>query len=74
MAKRTSLGHAGGDDNLFVWTVFIVLLALFAAACWIGSFYVFGHPENAFSYRVLRSLGKVDQPKRFKLTAAPRGQ
>jgi hypothetical protein len=74
MAKRTSLGHAGGDDNLFVWTVFIILLALFAAACWIGSFHVFGHPENAFSYRVLRSLGKVDPPKRFKLTAAPRGQ
>ena len=74
MAKRSSLGPAGGDDNLFAWTVFIVLLALFAAGCWIGSFYVFGHPENAFSYRMLRSLGKIDPPKRFKLTAAPRGQ
>ena len=74
MARRTSLGHPGGDDNLFAWTVFIILLALFAAGCWIGSFYVFGHPENAFSYRVLRSLGKIDPPKRFKLTAAPRGQ
>jgi len=74
MPKRSSLGHSGGDDNLFAWTIFIVFLALFAAGCWIGSFYVFGHPENGFSYRVLRSLGKIDPPKRFKLTAAPRGQ
>ena len=74
MPKRSSLGHSGGDDNLFAWTIFIIFLALFAAGCWIGSFYVFGHPENAFSYRVLRSLGKIDPPKRFKLTAAPRGQ
>jgi|SanBayMetagenome_1026888.scaffolds.fasta_scaffold02371_5 hypothetical protein len=64
----------GNDDNLLAWTIFIVLLAVFAAFCWVGSFYVFGHPENAFSYRVLRSLGKIDAPKRFKLTAAPRGQ
>lgn len=74
MARRASIGSRGDDDNLLAWTIFIAFLALFAAGCWIGSFYVFGHPENAFSYRVLRSLGKIDAPKRFKLTAAPRGQ
>lgn len=74
MPRRSSIGSRGDDDNLLAWTIFIVFLALFAAGCWVGSFYVFGHPENAFSYRVLRSLGKIDAPKRFKLTAAPRGQ
>ena len=74
MPRRPSIGSRGDDDNLLAWTIFIAFLALFAAGCWIGSFYVFGHPENAFSHRVLRSLGKIDAPKRFKLTAAPRGQ
>ena len=74
MPRRPSIGSRGDGDNLLAWTIFIAFLALFAAGCWIGSFYVFGHPENAFSYRVLRSLGKIDEPKRFKLTAAPRGQ
>lgn len=74
MSRRPSIAGRGDDDNLLAWTIFIVVLAIFAAFCWVGSFYVFGHPENAFSYRVLRSLGKIDAPKRFKLTAAPRGQ
>lgn len=63
-----------GQDNLVAWTIFIIFLAVFAAVSWIGSFYVFGHPENALSYRILHSLGKIDSPKRFELTAAPRGQ
>jgi hypothetical protein len=65
---------AAGADNLFGWTIFIVLLALFAAFCWIGSFYVFGHPEKGGSYSLLRKLGKIDAPKRFELTSAPRGK
>lgn len=63
-----------GSDSLFGWTIFIILLAGFALLSWIGSFYIFGHPENAFSYRVLRTLGKIEAPRRFELTAAPRGQ
>ncbi len=74
MLRRPSIGGRGGGDNLLAWTIFIVFLALFAVVCWVGSFYVFGHPENAFSYRVLRSLGKIDAPQRFELTAAPRGR
>lgn len=61
-------------DGLFGWTVFIVVLAVFAAFCWIGSFYVFGHPEKELSYSLLRKLGKIDAPKRFELTSAPRGK
>jgi hypothetical protein len=59
--------------NLFAWTIIILLLIAFAIACWIFSFYVFGHPENAFSYSVLTKLKKLEAPKRFELTSAPRG-
>lgn len=62
------------DGSLFIWTVIILLLIGFAITCWIGSFYIFGHPELPFSYRILNKLKKLDPPKRFELTAAPRGE
>jgi len=61
-------------DHLFLWTVFILLLIGFAMACWLGSFYVFGHPENVQSYKILQKLHKLDPPKRFEITAAPPGE
>ena len=61
-------------DNLFIWTVFILLLIGFAFACWLGSFYIFGHPENARSYKMLKKLHKIEPPRRFELTAAPPGE
>lgn len=63
-----------GKDNLFLWTLFILLLIGVAAACWMGSFYVFGHPEDPRFYKVLRKMGKLDAPKRFEVTAAPPGE
>ena len=62
------------NGSLFAWTVFILLLCGVAVACWIGTFYVFSHPEQAFSYRILAKLHKLDPPKRFALTAAPAGE
>ncbi len=62
-----------GKDNLFLWTVFILLLIGVAFACWLGSFYIFGHPENPKAYRILKKLHKLEAPKRFEVTAAPRG-
>ena len=62
------------DASLFIWTVVILLLIGFAIACWIGSFYIFGHPEKPFSYQILNKLKKLDSPKRFELTGAPRGE
>src|SRR6516164_7078486 len=62
------------NDNLFGWTVFILLLCGFAVACWIGTFYVFNHPEQPFNYQLLSKLKKLDSPKRFELTAAPSGE
>jgi hypothetical protein len=61
-------------DNLFIWTVFILLLIGIAFACWLGSFYVFGHPEEARSYRILKKLKKIEPPRRFDITAAPLGE
>ena len=63
-----------GHDNLFAWTVFILLLTGFAIACWLGSFYIFGHPEYPRSYSILKKLKKIDPPKRFELTSAPPGE
>jgi hypothetical protein len=61
-------------DNLFIWTVFILLLIGIAFACWLGSFYIFGHPEEARSYRILKKLKKIEAPRRFDVTAAPLGE
>ncbi|MHA3774706.1 hypothetical protein ACXR0O_24550 [Verrucomicrobiota bacterium sgz303538] len=61
-------------DNLFLWTVFILLLIGVAFACWLGSFYIFGHPEQPKPYKILKKLGKVEPPKRFEVTAAPPGE
>ena len=63
-----------GRDNLFLWTVFILLLIGGAFACWLGSFYIFGHPEDPRSYRILKKMGKIETPQRFEVTAAPPGE
>ena len=61
-------------DNLFLWTVGIILLIGIALACWLGSYYIFGHPEKPDSYHILKDvLHKLEPPKRFVLTAAPPG-
>lgn len=62
------------DGSLFIWTIIILLLIGFAIGCWIFSFYIFGHPEKAVSYSILTKLKKLDAPKRFEITAAPKGE
>jgi hypothetical protein len=72
-------GHSGhrsrsANDGLFGWTVFIFLLTGFVFLCWMGSYYIFSHPEKASNYRLLLRLHKIDPPQRFEITAAPRGE
>jgi hypothetical protein len=62
------------ESGLFGWTVLILIFIGIAIACWIGSFYIFGHPEKPLSHQILTRLKKIDPPKRFELTAAPRGE
>ena len=61
-------------DNLFIWTVVIILLIGLALACWLGSYYLFGHPEKPESYHFLQKIHKIEPPKRFMLTQAPAGE
>ena len=60
--------------NYFAWTIAILLLTGFALVAWLGSFYIFSQPERPDSYRILQRLHKIEQPKRFELTAAPAGE
>ncbi|MEY2545742.1 MAG: hypothetical protein QOG48_859 [Verrucomicrobiota bacterium] len=60
--------------NYFGWTVAILLLSGITLAAWLLSFYIFGQPERPESYHVLQKLHKIDPPKRFELTAAPKGE
>jgi hypothetical protein len=65
---------SAGRDNLFLWTVFLLLLAGLVFGCWLGSFYIFEHPENPRAYRLLKRLNKLPPPVRFALTKAPAGE
>jgi len=62
------------EGGLFGWTVLILIFIAIAITCWIGSFYIFGHPEKPFSHEILTKLKKIEAPKRFELTEAPRGE
>ncbi|MFZ4116688.1 MAG: hypothetical protein ACOYK6_08235 [Chthoniobacterales bacterium] len=70
--RRRAMPH--GFDSMFAWTLFIFLLIGFTLFCWMGSFYVFGHPEKAANYNLLKRLHKLEDPQRFQITAAPRGE
>lgn len=65
--------QASPITSILLWSIGLLLLVTFAIASWIGSFYIFGHPEESFSYKILQSLKKIEAPKRFELTAAPHG-
>lgn len=52
----------------------MILLIALVALCWLGTYYVFGHPEEPTSYALLKKLNKIEQPRRFVDTAAPRGE
>lgn len=67
-------GRARRRVNFFGWTIAILLLTGVALAAWLGSYYIFNQPERPDSYRILQKLHKLEQPKRFQLTAAPSGE
>lgn len=64
----------GGLTTFLVWLLIFLVLIAVAVASWIGSFYIFGHPEQPFSYKVLKALKKIEEPKRFEPTNAPAGE
>ncbi len=67
-------GRPQRKTNLFGWTIAILILSGLTLAAWLGSYYIFGQPERPDSYRILQKLHKIEEPKRFQLTAAPPGE
>ena len=61
------------STGYFWWSVLLLLLAGACFTSWLGSFYVVGHPEIPRCYRLLKDLKRLDPPKRFPVTDAPRG-
>jgi hypothetical protein len=73
-ASARERSKRGGGADLFIWTIVIILLIGLAIGAWMGSFYVFGHPETPANHAILTKLDKLDPPERFELTDAPRGE
>lgn len=67
--------HPGESlGSLLGWAIFILLLAGLAAMCWLGTIYIFGHPEQPLGYEVLKKFKKIETPKRFSEIGAPEGE
>ena len=64
----------GTGNGFFIWSVVLLLMTGACFASWIGSFYVVGHPENPKCYRILKKFKRVEPPKRFPVTEAPKGE
>ncbi len=64
----------GTGNGFFIWSVVLLLMTGMCFASWIGSFYVVSHPENPRCYRILKKFKRVDPPKRFPITEAPKGE
>jgi hypothetical protein len=71
---QTPYGRPPERTNWYAWTLAMLVLAAFALASWLGSFYIFWQPERPDSYRILKKLRRIDPPRRFELTAAPPGE
>ncbi len=64
----------GTGNGFFIWSVVLLVMTGACFASWIGSFYVVGHPENPKCYRILKKFKRVEPPKRFAVTDAPKGE
>ena len=64
----------GSGNGFFIWSVVLLLMTGACFASWIGSFYVVSHPENPKCYRILKKFKRIDPPKRFPVTDAPKGE
>jgi hypothetical protein len=60
--------------SFFWWSVLLLLLTGACFASWLGSFYVISHPEVPKCYKLLKRLKRVEAPKRFAVTDAPKGE
>ena len=78
-APRGSLTRAANavkkaDGGIFWWSVAIVILMALAAFSWIGSIFVFTHPEKAFNYQLLSRIQRLEEIKHFTEKDIPMGK
>jgi hypothetical protein len=66
--------RAGRGNGFFIWSVVLLVMTGACFASWIGSFYVRDHPENPKCYRILKKFKRIEPPKRFAVTEAPKGE
>ena len=59
--------------RFFWWSVLLLLLTGACFASWLLSFYVIAHPEVPKCYKFLKKLKRIEPPKRFAVTEAPKG-
>ena len=68
--RRTSRWFGG----LFWWTMLIILLALAAVASWTFCIFAFSYPEKPINYMVLHKFNKIEPPRKFSSSNAPRNR
>jgi len=78
-APRGSLSRAAtavkqADGGIFWWTIAIVVLMALAAFSWIGSIYVFTHPEKPFSNQLLARIHRLEPIRQFNEKDRPVGK
>ncbi len=62
------------DGGIFWWTISIVVLLAMAAFSWIGSIYIFTHPEQPLNYKLLTRIHRVEAIKQFTEKDKPVGK
>ena len=62
------------DSGLFWWTIAIFLLLALTTASWLGSLYIFRHPEKPRNYRLLAKFQKLPELKKFTERTVPQGK
>lgn len=78
-APRGSLSRAANavkkaDGGIFWWSIGIVVLMALAAFSWIGSIYIFTHPEKPFNYKLLSRIQRLEEIKQFTEKDRPSGK
>jgi hypothetical protein len=78
-APRGSMARAANavkqaDGGMFWWTISIIVLMAMAAVSWIGSIYIFTHPEKPFNYRLLSRIHRLEEIKQFNEKDMPKGK
>ncbi len=76
---RGSLSRAANavkqaDGGIFWWAIAIVILMALAAFSWIGSIYIFTHPEKPLNYKLLSRIDRLEEIRHFTEKDRPAGK